>query len=76
MRAQTTFPLVFSTVRPSNPTIAKGKLADAVPTGSWTQSLEPGKASSASTLNSNKVEARTPLEYNKEDIQHIEKWSK
>ena len=44
--------------------------------GSWARPLEPGKMSSASTLNSNKVEARKPLEYSKEDIQHIEKWSK
>lgn len=44
--------------------------------GSWTTPLEPGKQPSASTLNSNRHEARPSLEYSNEDIQHIEKWSK
>ncbi|CAI7576515.1 unnamed protein product [Penicillium glandicola] len=42
--------------------------------GSWTTPLEPGKQPSASTLNSNRHEARASLEYSDEDIQHIEKW--
>ncbi|KAJ6128900.1 Glucose-methanol-choline oxidoreductase [Penicillium samsonianum] len=42
--------------------------------GSWTTPLEPGKQPSASTLNSNRHEARPSLEYSNEDIQHIEKW--
>jgi alcohol oxidase len=42
--------------------------------GSWTTPLEPGKQPSASILNSNRHEARAPLEYSDEDIKHIEKW--
>jgi len=43
--------------------------------GSWTQSLEPGKAAEVSWLNSNQRPATyDELKYTKEDIQHIEKW--
>lgn len=44
--------------------------------GSWTTPLEAGKQPSASTLNSNRHEARPSLEYSDDDIKHIEKWSK
>ncbi|KKK13794.1 hypothetical protein ARAM_003579, partial [Aspergillus rambellii] len=42
--------------------------------GSWSHPLEAGKQSSPTVLSSNRVEAPTPLEYSREDIQHIEKW--
>lgn len=44
------------------------------PTGSWSEPLGPGKQPLASTLNSNRHEARESLQYSKEDIAHIEKW--
>lgn len=44
--------------------------------GSWSQPLKPGKQPAASILSSNRHEDRGPLEYKKEDIEHIEKWGK
>lgn len=45
-------------------------------TGSWSEPLGRGKQPSASTLSSNRHEAREPLQYSKEDITHIEKWGR
>jgi alcohol oxidase len=42
--------------------------------GSWTKALDPGEEAASNRLNSNKHENRPPLEYSKEDIEHIEKW--
>ncbi|KAL4878173.1 GMC oxidoreductase-domain-containing protein [Aspergillus karnatakaensis] len=42
--------------------------------GSWSHPLEPGKEAVATSLNSNKWEERSHLEYSKEDIEHVEKW--
>ncbi|KAJ5936036.1 Alternative oxidase mitochondrial precursor [Penicillium verhagenii] len=44
--------------------------------GSWSEPLQPGNPASASSLNSNRHEARSPIDYTKEDIQHIETWVK
>jgi len=42
--------------------------------GSWSNPLEPGKASSEGYLNSNKQDAHPEIHYSNEDIKHIEKW--
>ena len=55
---------------------AVSRSANQMNIGSWTTPLEPGKQPSASTLNSNRHEARPSLEYSEDDIKHIEKWSK
>ncbi|KAJ5667398.1 hypothetical protein N7507_003262 [Penicillium longicatenatum] len=44
--------------------------------GSWSEPLKPGQPASVSSLNSNRHEARDPIEYTKEDIEHIETWVK
>jgi alcohol oxidase len=45
-----------------------------VDVGSWSHPLEPGKQVNAAHLNSNRFESRSPFDYSKEDIAHIEKW--
>lgn len=44
--------------------------------GSWSSPLKPGKAPDVSFLNSNQQEIREDLEYSKEDLNHIEEWTK
>jgi alcohol oxidase len=45
-----------------------------VDVGSWSHPLEPGKQVNTAHLNSNRFESRSPFNYSKEDIAHIEKW--
>lgn len=74
--ARTIFLLVSNTVCSRFFPGAVSRSANQMNIGSWTTPLEPGKQPSASTLNSNRHEARPSLEYSEDDIKHIEKWSK
>lgn len=42
--------------------------------GSWSNPLEPSKSPAENYLNSNKQGAHPEIQYNEEDIKHIEKW--
>jgi alcohol oxidase len=44
--------------------------------GSWSSPLEPSKSSAENYLNSNKQGTHPEIQYNEEDIKHIEKWGK
>lgn len=44
--------------------------------GSWTQPVEPGEQPKPSMLNSNQQAIRKDLVYSKEDLNHIEEWTK
>jgi alcohol oxidase len=53
-----------------------GNITAGIQHGSWTMPMEKGRAPEPNFLNSNCQEILPPLEYSKEDIEHVINWTK
>ena len=53
-----------------------GNITAGIQHGSWSMPVEKGRAPEPSFLNSNSQDVLEDLKYSKEDIKHIEDWTK